>query len=62
MTTKAKILVPLAVIAAVVMGYDLYLGLMHKSYGPPVIAAKAIIVVVCFAYAVKNIFGTKTKD
>lgn len=61
MTIRTKIFVTLAFIVAAGMGLDLYLGLADKSYGPPVIAARLLIIGVALYYAISKLTNKKPK-
>jgi hypothetical protein len=62
MTIRTKIFVALALIVAVGLGVDLFLGLASKSYGTPVIAARMLFIGIALYYAVSRITNKKPKS
>ena len=61
MTIRTKIFVTMAFMAAAALGYDLFLGLVHKDYGTSVIAARLLFIGVCLYYAISKIFNRRPK-
>ena len=62
MTIKTKIFVTLAFVVAAGLGFDLFLGLAHKSYGTPVIAARLLFIGVALYYAISKISNKPPKS